>query len=179
MNSASVNRVQVKEGDYRVSGDPNVVLSTFLGSCVAVCMRDPEIRLGGMNHFLLPGDDDFLDPRHAERFGVHLMEVLINGLMSHGASRDRIEAKLFGGAQILSHGRDIGQANANFARKFLRVEGIRIVASSLGGDRGRRVEFRPCSGQARQRRLPLNTLPGVSPKAEMPDLLESGTLEWL
>lgn len=143
--------IRVIQGECHVSDDPDVVLTTILGSCVAACIRDPKAGVGGMNHFLLPGDASRLSPSsEAERYGAYLMEVLVNGLLRRGANRQRLEAKLFGGASVVKSLSPIGRMNAEFARKFLATEGIKIVSESLGDERGRRVEYRPVSGQARQ-----------------------------
>jgi chemotaxis protein CheD len=142
--------MHVMEGQYLVSDDPDLVMTTVLGSCVSACLRDPVARIGGMNHFLLPGDGDRLHTHDAERYGVHLMELLVNGLMSRGAQRSRLEAKLFGGARTIFKSSDIGAMNGAFAESFLKNEGISIVGGSLGGKSGRRVEFWPVSGRARQ-----------------------------
>lgn len=147
-------RIHLMEGEFRVSDDPNVVLTTVLGSCVAACLRDPVAGIGGMNHFLLPGDADRAQARDAERYGVHLMELLVNGLMSHGAQRERLEAKLFGGSRTIFKSSDVGAMNARFAENFLRNEGISVVGGSLGGPVGRRVEYWPVTGRARQISMP-------------------------
>jgi chemotaxis protein CheD len=138
------------EGQFLVSDDPDLVMTTVLGSCVAACLRDPVARIGGMNHFLLPGDAERAAARDAERYGVHLMELLVNGLMSRGANRSRLEAKLFGGARTIFKSSDVGAMNGSFAERFLKNEGIRIVGRSLGGSSGRRVEYWPVTGRARQ-----------------------------
>ena len=143
-------RVLVVQGEYHVSDDPSVVLTTLLGSCVAACIRDPSARVGGMNHFLLPGDSEETPSRDAHRFGVHLMELLVNSLMQRGARRERLEAKLFGGGRMMKKLSDIGRLNADFAEQFLRHEGIKLVGGSVGGECGRRVQFWPVSGRARQ-----------------------------
>ena len=143
-------RVNIVQGEYYVSKDPNVVLTTILGSCVAACIRDPQAGAGGMNHFLLPGDEDFMSRQRAEHYGVHLMELLVNGLLQRGAQRGRLEAKLFGGARTMRGLSDIGERNADFAERFLRNEGIAIIGGSLRGARGRRVQYWPVSGRARQ-----------------------------
>ncbi|WP_165916090.1 chemotaxis protein CheD [Aminobacter aminovorans] len=136
-------------GEYHVVDREDVVLTTILGSCVAACIRDPFARTGGMNHFLLPGNNgrSSLD---AQSYGVHLMELLVNGLLQRGAHRHRLEAKLFGGGRTIEGLSDIGAMNGEFAETFLRNEGISIVGGDLGGDRGRRVEYWPLSGRARQ-----------------------------
>ena len=141
--------VHVIQGEFFVTDEPDLVLTTILGSCVAACMRDPVAGVGGMNHFLLPGDD----ARPGEgglRYGVQAMELLVNGLLRHGARRDRLEAKLFGGARLIDGLTDVGDQNAAFGERFLRDEGIRFEGGSLRGDRARRVQFWPVSGRARQ-----------------------------
>lgn len=139
------SRVNILQGEYYVSGDPRVLVTTLLGSCVAACLHDPLAGVGGINHFLLPGDSG-----QSERVGVHLMELLVNGMLKLGASRDRMQAKLFGGAKSFSGLKDIGAANGRFARQFLEREGIAVTAASLGGAAGRRIQYWPASGKARQ-----------------------------
>ncbi|MDX3926403.1 MAG: chemoreceptor glutamine deamidase CheD [Shinella sp.] len=151
MVEAGTRRVHVIQGEYKVMSDPDVVLTTILGSCVAACMRDPVIGVGGMNHFLLPGSVDALaSGGDATRYGVHLMELLINGLLKQGARRDRLEAKIFGGARTIARFSNVGEQNAQFARQFLTDEGIRIISESTGGEHGRKLEYWPSSGRARQ-----------------------------
>lgn len=151
MNADGFRRMHVIQGEWKVSNDSSVVLSTVLGSCVAACLRDPAAGVGGMNHFLLPGSVDALaQGGDVSRYGVHLMELLINGLLKQGARRDRLEAKIFGGAKTIASFSNVGQQNADFATRFLRDEGIQIVSSSTGGDAGRKLEFWPVSGRARQ-----------------------------
>src|SRR5579863_1151685 len=143
-------RIHIVQGEYRVSTDPDTVVSTLLGSCVAACIRDPVAGIGGMNHFLLPGEDVRSHNAEAERYGDYLMELLINGLMKQGANRDRLEAKLFGGARMMGGLSDIGKKNAEFAQGYLEHEGITVVGRDLGGNRGRRLQYWPVSGRARQ-----------------------------
>lgn len=149
-------RINVVQGEYSVSADPSVVFTTILGSCVAACIRDPVAGVGGLNHFLLPGNENGARSTEVERYGVHLMELLVNGLMKMGARRDRLEAKLFGGAKMMERLSDIGKLNASFAEDFLKHEGIRLAGGSLGGEQGRRIQFWPVSGRARQFMLPLD-----------------------
>ena len=109
-----------------------------------------------MNHFLLP-----FGPKAAtaapERYGVHAMEILINALLGAGARRNRLQAKLFGGARLTAKLTDIGRLNASFAREFLVTEDIPCLAESLGGTSARRVLFRPSTGHARQMLVPERT----------------------
>jgi chemotaxis protein CheD len=144
-----IQRINIVQGEFHVSGEQNLAITTLLGSCVAACINDPIARVGGMNHFLLPGEDTS-SPLVA-RHGVHLMELLINGLLKIGAARHRLEAKLFGGARTMNVLGDYGAANAKFAQEFLRREGIPISGGSLGGETGRRIQFWPASGRVRQK----------------------------
>jgi chemotaxis protein CheD len=171
----SLSRIHVLEGQYHVSDDPDLVLSTVLGSCVAVCLRDPIAKIGGMNHFLLPGEDDRAQSHDAERYGVNLMELLVNGLMTRGALRAHLEAKLFGGAKTIFKSSDVGTLNARFAERFLRNEGISVIGGDLGGRSGRRIEFWPVSGRARQNLLA--DIPKVPVAPPKPVPLPDGDLE--
>lgn len=112
-------------------------MTTILGSCVAACMRDPLARVGGMNHFLLPG----VDGDEGMRYGVQSMELLVNALLRRGARRERMEVKLFGGGRLISGLTDVGSQNAAFAERFVRDEGLTYAGGSLRGDRARRIQF--------------------------------------
>ena len=164
------------QGEYRISNRPDSVLTTLLGSCVAACIWDPALKIGGMNHFLLPGEDDaqFSD---SERIGVHLMELLVNGLLREGAARTRLQAKLFGGGNMNSSLADIGARNGVFARGFLRNEGISLIGESLGGDQARKVQFWPTTGRARQMQLPKDVQLTDTRRALAPVFADSGSVE--
>lgn len=142
--------LHVVQGEHRVARDPDVVLTTVLGSCVAACLRDPAAGVGGMNHFLLPGAQDPDGVGDAQRYGAHAMELLVNALLAQGAQRGRLEAKLFGGGRMLKGLTDVGALNADFAKDYLRREGLTWCGGSLGGVQARRVQYWPVSGRARQ-----------------------------
>ena len=145
--------LQVVQGEFRVSHRPDEEMSTLLGSCVAACIWDEARGIGGMNHFLLAQAQARTTERD-NRYGVHAMEMLINGLLRAGAERQALRAKLFGGAKIAANLRDIGASNAEFARGYLRTEGIPCIAESLGGHQARRITFHPVTGRARQLLIP-------------------------
>lgn len=149
MTALLVRKLTLIQGEYRVSTDPAVMISTILGSCVAACIRDPLAGVGGMNHFLLPGTQD----SEGMQYGAYAMELLINAILQRGGRRDRLEAKLFGGGRMLQGLTDIGRQNSAFARKFLQDEGIGFAGGSLGGDHARRVLYWPVTGVARQQKL--------------------------
>lgn len=140
--------IHVIQGDYAVARDDSSVLTAILGSCVAACIRDPKAGVGGMNHFLLP--EARANSSEQVLYGAQSMELLINALLKAGARKDRLEAKIFGGARMIAGLSDIGQSNCEFARRFLRDEGIPCLAESLGGTKARRIRFWPVSGRARQ-----------------------------
>lgn len=123
-----------------------------------------------MNHFLLPE----ASPTASDRvvYGAQAMELLINALLKMGARKDRIEAKIFGGARMIAGLSDIGRDNGEFARRFLQDEGIRCRAESLGGTLARRVRFWPVSGRARQ--MLLGDAQAVAPPARVSQPVPAG-----
>ena len=168
MNAQSFNTIVVLQGEFRISDRPQDMLTTLLGSCVATCLCDPVAGVGGINHFLLPtgaqGDRDSL------RYGVNAMECLMNALYKQGARRERLEAKLFGGARMISGLKNIGDENIKFARWFLESEAIRCVGESVGGNRGRKIRYWPHTGQAQQQYIDsIEQPPPPEPVRRMPD----------
>ena len=142
-------------GGVHASADPAVV-KTLLGSCVAVCLWDPRVRVGGMNHILLP--DGTLDEGGADatRFGVHAMDRLIGEMLKLGADPRRFVAKVFGGASVLAlngGGGGVPEANLAFVRTFLAREGLHVVATSVGGTLPRQVRLFTDSGKVLVRRV--------------------------
>lgn len=132
-------------------------IATLLGSCVAVCLYDPKLRVGGMNHFLLPsrkGSDN--DDTDIVLAGDYSMEILVNSLLGKGARKERLVAKAFGGGTILTSIRmAIGERNAQFAKEWLAREGIALGASDFLGPWSRKVIFDPATGDVWCRRLPI------------------------
>jgi len=114
----------------------DLVLSTVLGSCVAACIHDRTAGIGGMNHFMLPDDSDATRAAaDAIRYGGYAMEVLLNELLKGGARRERLEAKVFGGAAVLAGMTtlNIGDRNSEFVRRYLALEKVRVTAEDLQG----------------------------------------------
>jgi chemotaxis protein CheD len=143
--------VKVLPGEYSAHA-AELVIATTLGSCIACCLWDRGAQVGGMNHFMLPegnGSD-------GGRFGTFAMEKLINALLKLGARRGSLEAKVFGGGQVLSGmtTMNIGERNARFAMDFLRTERIPVVSSDVLDIYPRKVAFLPVSGKAMVKRLP-------------------------
>jgi chemotaxis protein CheD len=155
--------INLVQGEYTVSRNPETVISAVLGSCVAACLYDPVTHIGGMNHFLLPGATINTHDLDADHEGKHLMELLFFELLKAGAVRKNLRAKLFGGSDIVRSLGNIGTCNAMFAQEFLVKFGISFVGGSLGGDCVRRLQFWPFFGKAKQMLVPTQeTRPGVS-----------------
>jgi chemotaxis protein CheD len=170
--------VHVVQGEHYVTDEPEVVLTTILGSCVAACLRDPVAGVGGMNHFLLPGGDRRDSGPESVRYGVHAMELLVNAMLARGARRETMEAKLFGGARLIKGLTDVGALNADFSEDFVRREGMKLAGGSLRGESGRRIQFWPVSGRARQVLLAKDTAEQLSrPRTPPPPAAPSGGLE--
>jgi len=141
---------KILPGEYFVTGR-DMILVTVLGSCVSACIRDRVSGIGGMNHFMLP--DSGGDPNNplgaSMRYGSYAMEILINQLIKLGAIRSNLEAKVFGGGQVLrgfSTG-NVGERNAKFVLDYLRTEKIRIAAQDLLDIYPRKVYFFPSNGR--------------------------------
>jgi len=137
----------VLPGEHLVILEPGAAVSTLLGSCVAACIRDRVSGRGGLNHFLLPGSDG----SDSARYGAYAMEVLINDILRRGARREDLQAKVFGGGEVIATGgaQSVGQKNVAFVRDYLQTEGITINAEDLGGTSARRIFFFPDTGKVR------------------------------
>lgn len=146
--------VYVHVGQLFASAEPRLV-STILGSCVAVCLWDPAVGIGGLNHFLLPQrvENGISSPR----FGNVAIAQLIERLTQLGGESRRLKAKVFGGASVIdafhSGHRSLGMKNVELARQLLREAGISTVAEDVGGHQGRKVMFQTADGAAWVRRI--------------------------
>jgi chemotaxis protein CheD len=148
--------VKILPGEYYATTEDTVIV-TVLGSCVAVCLRDPLKRIGGMNHFLLPSDgaSSITSVSESARYGVYAMELLINQMLKLGADRRRLEAKIFGGGNVLKGftGFNVGERNAEFTMDYLSAEHIPVIASDLLDIYPRKVYFSPDSGVVNVRKI--------------------------
>lgn len=143
--------VKVLPGEYFVTNHEMVIM-TVLGSCIAACIWDPQVRVGGMNHFMLPEGSGAQD---GGRYGSFAMELLINEMMKKGATRMTMEAKIFGGGQVISgmNTLNVGQRNTEFVMNYLKTERIPIVSKDVLDVYPRKVCFFPASGKAMVKRL--------------------------
>ena len=152
-----VNKI-VMPGEYYVSWVP-AQISTLLGSCVSACLWDSRRRIGGLNHFMLPDSpSDNHGPSDKTKtllYGLYSMECLINDLLTMGAKREHLVAKVFGGANITGalNTQHIGRRNAEFVINFLYKDKIKVVASDLGGPHSRRIRFNTQTSAVRVERV--------------------------
>ncbi len=148
---------KILPGEYYVTGR-EMVLVTVLGSCVSACVRDKVSGIGGMNHFMLPegAAGDMGNPLAASaRYGSYAMEVLINQLLKLGAKRPNLEAKVFGGGNVLRGFTvaNVGERNARFVLNYLGFERIPVVAKDLMDIYPRKIYFFPGTGRVLVKKL--------------------------
>ncbi|AZN35607.1 chemoreceptor glutamine deamidase CheD [Iodobacter ciconiae] len=154
--SFDIDAAKLLPGEYYVTGR-NMLLVTVLGSCVAACIRDRRTGIGGMNHFMLPeaADEATAMAGLATRYGTYAMEMLINQIMKMGGSKSSLEAKVFGGGNVLRGFTvsNIGQKNVDFVRSFLDLERIPVVSEDLLDIFPRKVYFFPQTGRVLVKKL--------------------------
>ena len=143
--------VKVLPGEYYVSNE-DLVIMTVLGSCIAACIWDGRARTGGMNHFMLP-DGDAADL--SGRYGSYAMELLINEMLKLGARRETMQAKIFGGGQVMAGftTMNVGERNTKFVLDYLATERIPVVSQDVLDIHPRKVCFFPVTGKALVKRL--------------------------
>lgn len=143
-------------GDLYVS-NKSMTIYTVLGSCVSVCLYDPNKNIGGINHILLPGEADLKRYNACASYGINAMELLINKMIKMGANRKNLYAKIFGGGHILgtiSAQRGPGAKNTTFAREFLKMENIPIISEDTGGNYIRKLYFHPDTFEVFVKKMP-------------------------
>ncbi len=144
LEAKTIKQIKVLIGQVHLTRAPHL-LQSVLGSCIGLVIYDPQIRLAGMAHILLPDSDG--KPRGAlpGKFGDHAVACLLESLVAHGAARGRLVCKLAGGARMFDHAleysRDIGACNIAAVQAALQAARIPIAARHLGGSLGRRIEF--------------------------------------
>ncbi len=157
--ATGLDMAKILPGEY-FAASRHMLITTVLGSCVSACIYDRKMGMGGMNHFMLPDGDCSDDPSRATsgRYGVFAMEVLINTLLKMGARRNHLEAKVFGGGNVLQNltYADVGTRNSQFVKEFLALEGIPIVAEDLLGEDPRKVLMYAATGKVMVKRLGKN-----------------------
>jgi chemotaxis protein CheD len=149
---------KLKPGEYYITLVDELI-TTLLGSCIAVCIRDVDRGIGSMNHFMLPiSADGYWSGRGdlsslATRYGNFAMEHMINDVLSQGGRKTRLEVKVFGGGQMTAEMTGIGLSNIKFVYHYLDTEGMRIAREDVGGDHPRRIIYFPRTGRVLMKRL--------------------------
>jgi len=148
---------KISPGEYYYT-NKDMVIVTVLGSCVSACIRDTTSGIGGMNHFMLPDSakaDKDSPVSESMRYGTYAMEVLINQLLKNGARRENLEAKIFGGGNVLRSftTMKVGDRNAAFVRNFLKEERIKVTGEDLNDAFPRKVYFFPKTGKVLVKKL--------------------------
>jgi len=128
------------------------IINTILGSCVAVCLWDPTMNIGGMAHYMLPlwNGEGLASPK----YGNIAIERLLDKLLSYGSKTYNVKAKIFGGGEVIDSQAPyfyIGQRNIEIAEEMLGDMRIPILGSSTGGKLGRKIIFNTYTGEVRQR----------------------------
>ncbi|MDP3608270.1 MAG: chemoreceptor glutamine deamidase CheD [Methylophilus sp.] len=152
-----IDAAKISPGEYYFT-DKNMLIVTVLGSCVSACIRDTFTGIGGMNHFMLPDSakaDKDSPVSESMRYGTYAMEVLINQLLRNGARRENLEAKIFGGGNVLRSftTNNVGDRNAAFVKQYLKDEGIRVTGEDLLDIYPRKVYFFPKTGKVLVKKL--------------------------
>ncbi|GAF01834.1 chemotaxis protein CheD [Saccharicrinis fermentans] len=138
------------------SKEPHLV-KTILGSCVAVCLWDSKLKIGGINHYMLPNwnGNDLASPK----YGNIAIDKLIDRMLFLGSKIEDLQAKVFGGGEMMQTGSSkakIGERNIRLAMLMLEERKIPVVASSTGGRKGRKIIFFTDSGEVRHKLLDKN-----------------------
>ncbi len=143
-------------GEFFASNQPTIV-RTLLGSCVAVCLFDPRMKVGGMNHFLLPRTMNGC--KDTGRFGETSIRALVERMREMGSTGRNLRIQLFGGAHVLPHVKDgpstAGRMNVAFVMELLRTGEYVRGEQDLGDRVARRIRFETDTGMAHVTRLPV------------------------
>ena len=162
---------RILPGEYYVT-DKDEMITTVLGSCISACICDPDMGVGGMNHFMLPEPESVGSRwQHTEvsaehRYGNYAMESLINDILGLGGRKTRLLVKVFGGGKILSSMTDVGRYNIDFVKSYLSVENLEIAALDVGDRFPRRVNFYPRTGKVRVKKLSALHSPDIALKEQ-------------
>ncbi len=136
------------------------IITTILGSCVAVCFYDCKVQIGGINHYMLPlwNGQGLASPK----FGNIAIEKLLDKLLQAGAIKSNIIAKVFGGGEVLAtlnNHFNVGERNIDIAKQMLSRLNIPIMAQSTGGKLGRKILFNTNTGEVVQKYV--KSSPGI------------------
>jgi chemotaxis protein CheD len=150
---------KILPGEYYVTSE-NELITTVLGSCISACVRDKELGIGGMNHFMLPETTELKMQQgsnamigNATRYGNFAMEHLINTILSNGGKRKNLELKVFGGGKIIPTLSDVGKSNISFILDYIEQEGLQLLSQDLGDIYPRKVIYFPKTGKVGMKKI--------------------------
>ncbi len=127
-----------------VAHNPAVLITKGLGSCIAVALRDPVARYGALAHIILPSINEVRNKENPLKFGDSALEIAVKKMLEKGCVKGRLEAKIAGGSCMFNFPNqviNIGERNAESVKKKLAEMNIPLLASDVGGNYGRTVEF--------------------------------------
>jgi len=138
--------IKVGMADYKVGRSPSTLISYGLGSCIGISLYDPQRKIGGLLHIMLPDSTQARSSDNPAKFADTGIPLMINDVIALGASRSRLVAKIAGGAQMFafSNATDImrvGTRNAETCKQILKRNGIKVIAEDTGGNYGRTVSI--------------------------------------
>ena len=145
-NRFALEVVEIFPGEYHATRESRII-STVLGSCIAVALCDAGAGVAGMNHFMLPGDlaKGRIYLTKSGKYGMYAMELLTNEMIKMGGAKKSFVAKVFGGGTVLRNSggftNSVPEGNITFAMAYLKQEGIPVASQDVGGTQGRRVLF--------------------------------------
>lgn len=142
---------RVRVADYRVATGDAVIATIGLGSCVAITLHDPQARIGGLAHILLPAESLSRDTSNPAKFPGTAVPLLLAEMRKAGA-RGQVFAKIVGGASMFGAllpdgGINIGERNVAATFQALAAAGIPTAAQDTGGDYGRSVYLHVADGR--------------------------------
>lgn len=144
--------IKVGMADMKTCKAPDSVTTLGLGSCVGVAIWDPVLKIGGLAHVMLPDSTRIKNNTNTFKFADTGIDALVKELIAKGASKQRMTAKIAGGAQMFSFQNKsdmvrVGEQNVEASKKKLAELGIRLVAEDTGLNYGRTVIFYPENGR--------------------------------
>jgi chemotaxis protein CheD len=158
-NKIKAEMTSILPGEFYASSKSEIIY-TILGSCISVALFDSKLKIGGMNHFMLPGSEKnngIFYKNQSGRYGINAMELLINSMLKLGAMKSRFTAKVFGGSNVLQvkdkEVTNIAKKNIEFVLKFLKLEKIPVLSFDTGGLKTRRIIFFTGTGKIYQQKL--------------------------
>jgi chemotaxis protein CheD len=145
-------KIRVKIADYKISSFPGILVSFGLGSCVGISLYDFEAKIGGLAHILLPSTSSFKDGEHDGKYADRAVKAMFHGLIGKGCTKERIVAKVAGGAAMFQNinvndQKLVGERNVEAVTRQLELLGIEMAASDTGGSHGRTIELNLENGE--------------------------------